>query len=392
MIALWIVAIGGAFWWLLQGVCIVRTVRSVRPLLAGTIESPPVGDAPLVSVICPARDEADAIEAAVVARLADASPWLEFIFVDDRSADGTGGILDRAAANDARCRVVHNTELPEGWLGKVHAQQVGVDHARVAQNGWYLFSDGDTHVLPGAIEAALAFATREQADHVAMTPRIVRAPWLLGLCLAPLMRVLISTLRLWQANDDSSPRAFGVGAFNLVRRSALDHAGGLEQLRMEIADDVGIGQIIKDSGGRSRLVTGEGWCEIQWYRTNAQFLAGSEKGAGKARTRGNLFVTLVLLAFVLTLDVSPLVLLAWLPTPPAMLASATAALALCLSLTVAARFSLPRWWSLAWPIGVMAGGCVAARAMMLAIARGGIRWRGDGHALDETAAGERVRL
>ncbi len=71
VITLWIVAIGGAFWWLLQGVCIVRTVRSVRPLQAGTIEPPFVGDAPLVSVICPARDEADAIEAAVLARLAD---------------------------------------------------------------------------------------------------------------------------------------------------------------------------------------------------------------------------------------------------------------------------------------------------------------------------------
>jgi len=389
--SLWIIASLGALWWLGQAVCITRTIRSVRPLQAGRI-TPPIGEAPLVSVICPARDEADEIEAAARTRLADPAPWMEFIFVDDRSSDGTGDLLDRACADDERAHVIHNEHLPEGWLGKVHAQQLGVDAAGVRDEGWYLFSDGDTHVHPGAVESAIAWAEAEQADHVALTPRIVRGAWLLRLCITPLMRVLICTLRLWRANDDAQPRAMGVGAFNLVRRSALERAGGLAQLRLEIADDVGIARIVKDAGGRSRNAIGASWLEIEWYRTAGQFLQGSEKGVAKARTRWGIACSGLIGCVAIGIDASPWVMLAWLPAPPALLAAATAAVATFVGVLVAVRFGLPRWWALLSPIGAAAGLLITLRAMVLAFIRGGVRWRGDTHTLTSTSAGARVRL
>lgn len=391
MIALWAVASAGAAWWLWQSVCVARTLRAVRPLPAGTLHVAD-SDAPLVSVICPARDEADAIEAATLERLTDPAPWIEFIFVNDRSTDGTGEILDRVTSSDTRARVLHIDELPAGWLGKVHAQQVGLEHATIRCDGWYLFSDGDTHVHPGCIDAALAWAEQVQADHVALTPRIVKGSWLLRLCIAPLMRTLLCTLRLWLANDDSQPRAMGVGAFNLVRRTALERAGGLEQLRLEIADDVGIATVVKDVGGRSRVAIGAAWLEIEWYRTASQFLQGSEKGVAKARTRTGIVLSGMAAFLVVAIDVSPFVLLLWLPSPPALLAAVTASIATVLSFCVAASFGLPRWWALLTPFGTLAGLLIMLRAMSLAVVRGGIRWRGDGHTLDATAAGERVRL
>ena len=63
MTAIWIIAVCAAIWWLVQGVCIARTLRSVCPLPEGQF-TPEISDAPFVSIICPARDEADAIEAA----------------------------------------------------------------------------------------------------------------------------------------------------------------------------------------------------------------------------------------------------------------------------------------------------------------------------------------
>jgi len=389
--SLWIIASLGALWWLVQSLCIARTIHAVRSLPAGCIQ-PPEGGEPLVTVICPARDEADAIEAAAVTRLSDPAPWMEFIFVDDRSTDGTGEILDRVCADDPRARVLHNTRLPGGWLGKVHAQQIAVEHATVREDGWYLFSDGDTHVLPDAVESAIAWAEQEQADHVALTPRIVRGAWLLRLCITPLMRVLVCSLRLWLANDDSQPRAMGVGAFNLARRSALERAGGLAQLRLEIADDVGIARIIKDAGGRSRNAVGAAWLEIAWYRTAGQFLRGSEKGVAKARTRLGIVCSGMVASAVIAVDVSPFVVVAWWPAPPALLAAATAAAATLLGVLLAASFGLPRWWSLLSPIGVVCGLLITLRAMALALLRGGVQWRGDQHSLRETAEGERVRL
>ena len=221
MTALWVIAFAGAVWWLWQSVCVVRTLRAVRPLPAGTID---VADsaAPLVSVICPARDEADAIEAATQERLTDPAPWIEFIFVNDRSTDGTGEILDRVTASDTRARVLHIDELPGGWLGKVHAQRVGLEQAAIRSDGWYLFSDGDTHVHPGCIAAALAWAEQEQADHVALTPRIVKGSWLLKLCIAPLMRTRSEPARSTSESFERSVECVG-GAFihaGVSRRAA----------------------------------------------------------------------------------------------------------------------------------------------------------------------------
>jgi|TARA_B100001964_G_C14241000_1_gene605022 cellulose synthase/poly-beta-1,6-N-acetylglucosamine synthase-like glycosyltransferase len=388
---LWIIAFIGAVWWLWQSMCIAKTLRAVRPLPPGRIV-PPTESPPLVSVICPARDEADAIEAAIRTRLTDTVPWMEFIFVDDRSSDGTGEILERECEQDARARLVRNAELPAGWLGKVHAQQVGVDHARVREDGWYLFSDGDTHVHPGAVEAAIAWAEQEQADHVALTPRITRGTWLLRLCITPLMRVLICTLRMWLANDDSQPRAMGVGAFNLVRRAALERAGGLSELRLEVADDVGVGRIVKGAGGRSRTAIGVAWLDIEWYRTAGQFLRGSEKGVAKARTRLGILRSGLLGVAVICVDISPFVLLAWLPTPAALLATATAAMAVLMSVQVARAFGLSVWWSLLAPLGAFVALLISFRALGLGLLRGGVRWRGDTHTLAATTDGERVRL
>src|SRR5512132_1157176 len=70
---------------------------------------------PKLSLVIPARDEAEEIEAAVRSRLQEGYPDLEVILVDDRSTDGTSEIVDRLAASDPRVRAIHVRELPAGW-------------------------------------------------------------------------------------------------------------------------------------------------------------------------------------------------------------------------------------------------------------------------------------
>lgn len=80
---------------------------------------------PRVSVIVPARDEGPKIEAGLKSLLASDYPNIEIVAIDDRSRDDTGAIMDRLAnESDGKLRVIHITDLPEGWLGKNHALQV----------------------------------------------------------------------------------------------------------------------------------------------------------------------------------------------------------------------------------------------------------------------------
>src|SRR6516162_2452043 len=78
----------------------VRIVRSV-PVIRDD-SSPPPPRWPSVSLIVPARDEAETLGPAIRSRLAEGYPELEVVLVDDRSTDGTGEGVDAIAAEDPR--------------------------------------------------------------------------------------------------------------------------------------------------------------------------------------------------------------------------------------------------------------------------------------------------
>ncbi len=104
-----------AAYWLWIAYAMFRTRRDV-PMVAELDVAEP-GEWPRLSVIVPARDEADRIEAAARTLLDEDYPNLEIVFVDDRSTDGTGEIVDHLAAESDRARALHVSELPDGWLG-----------------------------------------------------------------------------------------------------------------------------------------------------------------------------------------------------------------------------------------------------------------------------------
>ena len=64
----------------------------------------------------------------------------EVVVIDDRSTDDTGVILDRIARVQRCLTVRHITELPAGWLGKIHALAVGTEQST---GDYLLFTDAD---------------------------------------------------------------------------------------------------------------------------------------------------------------------------------------------------------------------------------------------------------
>jgi len=98
--------------WILCGT--LRLVRGV-PVLGA--ESPGQPERwPRLSVIVPACNEAENLDAAARTLLAQDYPDLELILIDDRSTDDTGEIVDRLAGADTRVRAVHVVVLHR-WTG-----------------------------------------------------------------------------------------------------------------------------------------------------------------------------------------------------------------------------------------------------------------------------------
>lgn len=237
---------------------------------------------PRVSVVVPARDEGNKIEAGLKSLLASDYPNFEVIAIDDRSRDETGAIMDRLAregeAPDSQSplRVVHISELPDGWLGKNHALQVG---ATQATGDWLLFSDGDVVHAPQTLRRAMRFMVSGGIDHLAMFPEF-EAEGLFETAFVTGFGVIFAAGTQPYLIPTRLPRAYcGVGAYNLVRRSALERAGGFEPIKLDILDDVKLGKLLKRTGSCCAVLRAADGLRIRWQPGAWACITGLEKNA-----------------------------------------------------------------------------------------------------------------
>lgn len=235
-------------------------------------QSMPERDLGICSIVVAARDEEARIEDTVRRLVSQGGVQVEVIIVDDRSTDGTSDILRRLATEDERLQVLRIDCLPDGWLGKCQACHTG---ANAAKGDWILFTDADCWLQPDVIERALLMAEREQADHIALTPGIVGAT--LGAQAWHLV-FLISLLNWFAGVNRDRPKAYlGMGAFNLVRKSAYQQCGGYEALRMTVLDDVRLGLLLCRAGKRTRAFIGGDDVQCHWGTTVKDMFKVMEK-------------------------------------------------------------------------------------------------------------------
>ena len=396
--------------WLLFGSLLGRAVRRIALLreaagLDGGLAragASAQGPLPSLSAVVTARDEAEAIETTVSRLLAQRYAGLEVIVVDDRSTDGTAEILDRlqAETRDARLVVIHNRDLPRGWLGKCHACHRGAARAR---GEWILFLDGDVELVSEDLLArAVTLAETRRLDHVAVVPD--QRP------VSPLQQALISVFaqmyllaaRVYEMDRDRRRGGAGIGAFNMVRRSAYDRIGGHALLKMDPADDYKLGRLLKESGARQRLFDGVGLVRCPWHRGALNVARGLEKNL----FTGFDYSVLELVGFTalaLVLVFGPLAagvlgtVLGVRTGQPALTAAAWLPFALqAFFVGSGSRLQAQRYGgsalrlSLLYPAAVLLLLGAAWNSALRTIARGGVRWRDTFYPLAELRAG-RVR-
>jgi glycosyltransferase involved in cell wall biosynthesis len=249
--------------------------QGVRKLREAVVQ--PVAEWPSVTVIVPARDECESIRETVT-RLAESTyPKLKIIVVNDRSRDGTGDIARDLTTSNPNLTVVDIEALPELWLGKTHAMQAGYERSH---GDWLCFVDADVKVSRDCIRRAMAVVLEGKLDHLALFPSmethgigegafVVAFALFFGACFQP-----------WKAKNPNSSRFCGVGAFNLIRRTAYEGVGTHEALRLEIADDMKLGKLIKRHGFRQDVFDGDGHLSVRWQSGGLSgYVRGLEKNA-----------------------------------------------------------------------------------------------------------------
>ena len=404
-------ALGGLTWFALLAWLALATwwwlgMRRVPVLTqAGAVEAAPEGGWPRLSLVVAARDEADTIGAALRSWLAQDYPSLEIVIVDDRSEDATGATVravlaerdDQAAGGgegsgtSATVRLERIESLPDGWLGKTHAQALG---AAGAAGEWLLFADADVRLAPGALRRAVATALAARADHLALLPRF-DAPvgWGAHLVLAfetAFALLLTVKLRPWLAPDPGVPTTLGIGAFGLYRRSAYERAGGHRAVRLRADDDLALAHDVKAAGGRSLVVFAPALAAVTWYPSLAAALRGLEKNAF-AGLRFSLPLVAAVSAALLATHVLPFVM--------ALAGSGAARAAgwgVVLVVTAVYTWYGRRAGSLAWyallhPVSVVALVLALLRSTLATLVSGRVEWRGTSYELADLRRAQRAR-
>lgn len=248
--------------------------RRLRPLRI----TPPggAGPWPLVSIVVAVRNEERNLHSAMTSLLHLDYPAYELIVVDDRSDDGTPAILARLAGDFPRLKILRIDVLPPGWLGKNHALWQGSCHA---QGELLLFTDGDIIMEETVLSRAVNRLQSEGLDHLALTPRMTMPGTLLPILGLTFIFFFGLFTRPWRAADPQSPCHIGIGAFNLLRRSAYLAVGGHQTIALRPDDDLKLGKIIKKGGFRQNVAYAPEFLAVEWYATLGEAIRGLEKNA-----------------------------------------------------------------------------------------------------------------
>jgi chlorobactene glucosyltransferase len=369
---------------LLAAACCVQNV--LREYLAPTLApgTAPIAQ-PLISVLIPARDEAERIGACLAGLAGQSYRNFELLVVDDHSADATVAIVHSYAAQLPVLDVLSSAALPAGWAGKCWACWQAAGSAR---GDWLLFLDADVMPRPELLAALVARAESCSLDLLTLMPFQQLGSLAERVVMPAFFALLYGIYPLDQVNDPRSPIAFANGPCLLIRREVYFSIGGHQAVCASILEDTELGRIVKAAGYRLEVVAAPDLIAARMYAGWASLAEGLGKNAvagyrsGGTRS-GWVGARLALVAFLpcYLLLAGAVLALAW---PGALIGAVLllhgvllAVLALmCWGWLARRRYRLAPWWGALFPLGLAIYFWLAARALLRLRSGRGVVWKG----------------
>jgi GT2 family glycosyltransferase len=379
-----------AFSWLLAAIDLARGALVIPSLNQTQLRAPVFAHsggnpqaAPRVSILFSALDEAEKLPAALTTFLAQDYPDYEVIAVDDRSEDETGKILEATARGNPRLQVVHITSLPAGWLGKPHGLQKAFEHST---GEWLVLTDADVRFAPNVLRTTIALAEEKHWDHLTLLCHAEMFTLGEKIAMTFFAMSFMLGLRPWRASDPKSRAYIGVGAFQLLRRSAYEKMGTHRRLAMEVVDDVKVGKLVKEAGLRSGVARAGRAVTVHWHAGLGNIIRGTTKNF-YATTGFRLWVAVGQVAGNLLMFVLPWVALPLVHGWARIFAVMAIVLPVTAQAGAAREFDESPFYAVTQPLGALIVCWMIVRSTFVTLRQGGIRWRGTFYAIEELKRG-----
>ncbi|MBT3305503.1 MAG: glycosyltransferase [Alphaproteobacteria bacterium] len=208
-------------------------------------------DWPDVVCVIPARNEALSIGRTVASLTEQEYPGkVSVIVVDDNSDDGTADAARQDTKNPDALTVITGKPLEQGWSGKLWAVHQGLDAAQTvdSQAPYVLLTDADITHDRESLKRLIAKAEDGGLDLVSLMVRL-RSDSFWEKLLIPAFIFFFQKLYPFPwVNDPGRSTAAAAGGCMLVRREALNRAGGIKAIHHHLIDDCALAALMKQHG------------------------------------------------------------------------------------------------------------------------------------------------
>lgn len=251
-----------------------RNYRSLPEVLPSGSLDPANGKTyPGVSIIVPARNEAENLPRLLDSLITQDYPLYEILVVDDASEDATATIALRYKGLGVR--LIHSDGPPAGWTGKNAACWLG---AGESQHPWLLFVDADTELAPTALRSTIDFALQRNMGAISLFAQQRCQSFWERLLLPFAYQQYFVGVSAQRVHSKQGP-ALANGQFFLIKQAAYQEAGGHAATARSVIDDVALATRLKKIGVTPLACRGESLVAVCMYTGLRAIIAGFGKNS-----------------------------------------------------------------------------------------------------------------
>jgi chlorobactene glucosyltransferase len=316
---------------------------------------------PRVSVLVPARNEAEYLHDCLQGLRQQDYPDFEILVLDDHSSDGTAAIIQGHEKQDGRVKYLAGSPLPENWLGKNWACH---QLSQRAAGQILIFTDADLRYAPQIISQTVGWMQKLHLGLLTAFSQQFTETFSEKLIVPLLDMFVYSYLPLWRTYASPRPSlAAANGHWMAFTHGAYRRIGGHAAVHDHVVEDVALSRLAKQKGVKILALAGTGVIFGRMYENLRGIWAGYSKNLfGLLGFRAAPFFATLAMLFVLHL--APYFMLFRPETK--LLAGIAVALNMALRLIISLRFAHPVLIGVLFhPAGVMA---------IIAIALNSYRW------------------
>jgi chlorobactene glucosyltransferase len=227
---------------------------------------------PLISIMIPARNEAENIKTCVSSLLKQDYSNIEILVLDDNSTDDTSLIVKRISEKDGRVKLINGKPLKEGWIGKSYACHQLAKHAK---GEYLLFTDADTLYFKNAVSSTVGCLIKNKLDALSAIPKQIMVSIHERLVVTWVHFGILSLLPLIMVKKSRYPLfCTANGQCMLFKREVYRKIGGHRSIKTKILEDIHISKQVKRYGYKFMIFDGSKNIYCRMYRNFRGLIKG----------------------------------------------------------------------------------------------------------------------